>query len=189
MLTGLLYYSDGTPIIFLDCATYPAISCRTSLQSQLPWIGSFGKVNCKPLTYLPRWNNRFEEAQMKITETSMWALPRFQGSNTVGTNICDKQIGCVLLQKQSNEADEPIRIFVFLVNDTKRAYETTDCECVSEVLALLLLRSCLRCDHFNVCSARDALRWMLSLKHTTGKLARCQKRLSHSNSTSSTANV
>lgn len=52
-------------------------------------------------------------------------------------DACDKRIGCVLLQKQNDEADKPMGYYSDSLNRTECAYDMSDCRCLLVVGAVL----------------------------------------------------
>lgn len=73
----------------------------------------------------------FRALQEKLTSPPVLALPRFQGRYIIDTDACDKQIGCILLQQQSDGHDEPISYWSRSLNAMEGAYEAIHRECLA----------------------------------------------------------
>lgn len=54
-----------------------------------------------------------ETLKAKLIEPTVLPLPQSQGDYTVGTEACDKQIGCIILQKQPARTGRPIGTGLF----------------------------------------------------------------------------
>lgn len=61
----------------------------------------------------------------KLNSLPVLALPRSQGPYTVESDAYDRQIGYVLLQKELDGHNKPIRDWSGSLTDTERAYDTT----------------------------------------------------------------
>lgn len=66
-----------------------------------------------------------ETLKVKLVEPPVLALSRSQRAYTVDTDVCDKQIGCVLLQKQPERTDEPLGYWSRLLYEANCTYHTT----------------------------------------------------------------
>lgn len=100
-----------------------------------------------------------ETLKVKHIEPPGSALLNSRGCCTVDSDACQEQIGCVLLQKQPDEADRPIKYYIWWSSDAEKAYSTTHCEYLAVVWVVLLLWPYLGC-RFTVRASHDALKWI-----------------------------
>lgn len=124
------------------------------------------------------------ELQSKVFSSSFLALLRLTRKHSLDTDVCNKQMGWVLIQKQPDGYAKQVRCWYRSLNKAEKAYDTTHCECLAVVWAVLLLRTYLEQSRFTLCTEPDALRWILNVTDATGKLARCRLRFQKSNWTS-----
>lgn len=68
------------------------------------------------------------------------ATPRATGHYTAVTDACDKKIGCMLLQEESDGPVSPIEYWSRMLSEKKRRLVTTRRGCLAVVLVVLLLR-------------------------------------------------
>lgn len=92
------------------------------------------------------------------------------------TDARDRQVGCLLLQKQKDCTDQPIGYWSLRLSKPEKNLDTTHQECLAVVCAVLLLRPYFEGAKF-VIRTNHALRWILNLGDATGKLARWHLRL------------
>lgn len=67
-------------------------------------------------------------------------LTRLTGTYALETDVCDRQVGCDLPQKQPEESEEPSGYWSRSFHDTEWDYDITHKECLPVVWAVLLLR-------------------------------------------------
>lgn len=108
----------------------------------------------------------------------MLGLPHLLSEYTVDTDAYQKQIGCVLLQMQPDGTNRLIRYWSHSLNDAKSAHDTTICQCLAVIWAVVLLRTYLEGCWLTVCTDRDALKWTFKFTGSTDKLACWWLRLS-----------
>ena len=87
------------------------------------------------------------------------------------------QVGCALLQDQPNGDKLPIGHWSRSLTDAERNYTTTEKECLAVVWSILALRRYLYGSPFNLRTDYEALRWVLNLADSSGRLASWRLRL------------
>jgi hypothetical protein len=126
-------------------------------------------------------NEKQQEAFNKLRESliqpPILTLPKEGGKFTLDVDACDYQIGACLLQEQSDGTLLPCGYYSRTLNTAERNYSTPEKECLAVVWAILLLRPYLEGVSFTVRSDQVALRWLLSFKDPSGRLARWRLRL------------
>lgn len=97
----------------------------------------------------------------KLISPSVLALSQSEGIyRLVNADVCDRQIGCILCQKQLDRNNKPIiGHWSRSLMDAERAYDTTHRECLAVVRAVLLRRSNIGATHFTILADHDALKW------------------------------
>lgn len=111
-----------------------------------------------------------EPLQGKLIAPPVLTFLKSNGQYTLGTDSCDGQIGCVLLQN-GTIATESIRYWSGILKNQEKNLVTTHSECFVAVRAAVLLRSNLDGCRFIMRTDRHELRWILNLANATGELA------------------
>ena len=125
----------------------------------------------------PNAEKAFHALKDTLAKPPILALPRRSGHITVETDACDRQLGAVLLQAQADGTNKPIGFFSRSLTSAERNYDTTERECLAVVWACLLLRPYIELQRFTVITDHEALKWLLTYKESTGRLARWRLRL------------
>ena len=86
-------------------------------------------------------------------------------------------MGCDLLQEQPEGGTRPVGYWSRALTDAERNYTTTEKECLAVVWSILTLRPCQYGSPFNLRTDHEALRWVLNLADSSGRLARWRLRL------------
>lgn len=113
----------------------------------------------------------FGKPEGSLVELSTLALPRLQGTYTLFTDVCDTQIGYVLLQKLFDGTHITMSYIFHSLWDTERSrpvhYEPLAVEW-AVLLPLISLKGC----WFTVLTHHDMEKWIISLVVSTVKLLR-----------------
>ena len=98
----------------------------------------------------------------------------------VATDASAYQLGATLLQKQDETKNEwtPIGYWSKTLPDTERNYSTTERDSYSVVWAVTTQRPYIEGETFTVRTDHDALRWLMKLTDSSGRLMRWRLRLS-----------
>lgn len=108
---------------------------------------------------------------------SIIVLPRHGHRYTVDTDACGSQIGCAPLQQQLNGDNLPIASWSVVLSAPKMNYSTTEKKCLAAVWIVLILRPYLYWNTSKYPSDHHALKWVLNLADSSGRLARCRLQL------------
>ena len=154
------------------------------------FVQNFAKI-ARPLTMLtrkdasPNFENptdeeleAFETLKQRMTSPPVLALPRHGKPYIVDTDASAYQLGCALLQEQDDETYKPVGYWSYSLNDTERNYSPTERECYSVVWSVTTLRPYIEGTKFTIRTDHDALRWLMTLTESTGRLTRWRLRLS-----------
>ena len=107
----------------------------------------------------------------------IFALLRYGKKYTLDTDACAYQVGCALLQEQPSGERLPIGYWSRALTDAKKNYKTTEKEFLPVVWSILTLRPYLYGNTFDLRTDHEALRWVLDLSDSSGRLAHWRPRL------------
>ena len=99
----------------------------------------------------------------------------------IDTDASAYQLGATLLQQKDENRPKdwvPIEYSSKTLTDTDRDYSTTECECSSVVCSVTTLSPYIEGLTFTVRTDHDALRWLMKISDSTGRLMRWRLRLS-----------
>ena len=123
----------------------------------------------------------FETLKRKLVTPPILGLPKANRPYMIDTDASAYQLGATLLQQQ-NETEpnewKPIGYWSKTLTDCERNYSTTERERFSVVWAVTTLRPYIEGLKFTVRTDHDALRWIMTLTDSSGRLLRCRLRLS-----------
>ena len=156
------------------------------------FIKDYSKV-ARPLTAMlrkdatPNWDDptasersAFEELKERLTSPPVLVLPKRDRPFMIDTDASAYQLGAVLLQQQ-DEANpsvwSPVGYWSKTLNDAERNYSATERECFAVVWAITTLRPYIEGARFTIRTDHDALRWLMTLTDSSGRLTRWRLRL------------
>ena len=122
----------------------------------------------------------FETLKRKLLTAPLLGLPK---TNKQYMNVTDGsvyQLGATLLQKQDETKNEwtPIGYWSKTLTNTERNYSTTERDCHFFVWAVTTLRTYIEGETVTIRTDRTALRWLMTLKDSSGRLIRWRLRIS-----------
>ncbi len=119
----------------------------------------------------------FDELRRAQLNPPILALPRGDGLFILDTDASDTQLGCCLLQEQPSGDRLPVGYWSRTLLAAEKKYHVTERECLAVVWAVTLLRPYLEGIHFAVGTDHAALRWILNLSTSGGRLEHWRLRL------------
>ncbi|CDF38508.1 unnamed protein product [Chondrus crispus] len=120
----------------------------------------------------------FEELNARMIAPPILALPRYGRLYMIDTDASAYQLGCTLLQEHDGTNDwRLVGYWSYSINDSERNYSATERECFAVVWAVRTLRPYIEGTKFTVRTDHDALRWLMSLTESSGRLTRWRLRL------------
>ena len=154
------------------------------------FVKGFAKI-ARPLTDMmrkdvdPDFDNRtelqlqaFEALKERMVSPSILALPRYGRPYMIDTDASAYQLGCKLLQEHEEANDwRPVGYWSYSLSDSERNYSATEGECFAVVWAVRTLRPYVEGTTFTVRTDHDALRWLMSLTKSSGRLTRWRLRM------------
>ncbi|CAG9568732.1 unnamed protein product [Danaus chrysippus] len=144
------------------------------------FIPDFAKV-AEPLTRLTKkdaewsWNKEqtfaFETLRTLLTTTPVLAQADETKPYIIKTDASNFAIGAVLVQGEG-ENEHPVEYASRLLNKSERNYSTTEREALAVVWAVNKFRGYIEGTKITVLCDHQALKWLMTLKTPTGRLAR-----------------
>ena len=119
----------------------------------------------------------FGELKRRLVSPPILAPPRNGWKYTLDTDACKHEVGFALLQEKPEGGTGPIGYWSRALTDAERNYTTTEKECLAVVWSILTLRPYLYGSAINLRTDHEALRWVLNLADSSGRLARWRLRL------------
>lgn len=119
----------------------------------------------------------FETLKLRLISPPVLALPRPDRPYLIDTDASAYQLGCTLLQEQEPDQWSPVGYWSYSLNSAERNYSATERECFAVVWAITSLRPYIEGTRFTVRTDHDALRWLMSLSESSGRLTRWRLRL------------
>ena len=153
------------------------------------FVKDFSKI-AKPLTDMTRKDAKpdyanpteaqltaFETLKARLVSPPILSLPRHGRPYLLDTDASAYQLGCALLQEQEDGEWSPVGYWSYSLNDAERNYSATERECYAVVWAITSLRPYIEGTRFTVRTDHDALRWLMTLTESSGRLTRWRLRL------------
>ena len=117
----------------------------------------------------------FETLKRKLVAPPILGLPKASRPYMIDTDASAYQLGTTLLQQQKEAAPNewaPIGYWSKTLTDCERNYSTTERDCFSVVWAVTTLRPYIEGLKFTIRTDLDALRWLMTLMDSSGRLMR-----------------
>ena len=166
--------------------TYPVPQNLTQLRAFLGlanyyrrFISGFVRV-AQPLTALTRkdtpfaWTQQCQEAfdrlKIALTTAPVFAYPDFNLEFILYTDASSHSLGAVLAQIQ-NGREVVIAYSSRVLTAPKKNYSITEKEALAVLNGIKQFMHYLQGNHFVICTDHAALKWLMSIKEPTGRLA------------------
>lgn len=109
---------------------------------------------------------------------SVFALPHRECFSTLDTDVCEKWIGCLLIQDPLDRSRKPLWYSFRTLYAADQSQGTMHREYLAVVWSIFLQSTYLEGKRSEICTGQDALEWILDLADSIGRLARYTLRLS-----------
>ena len=120
----------------------------------------------------------FEHVKKCMIAPPILAWPRHGRTYMIDTDASAYQLGCTLLQEHEEpNVWSPVGHWSYSLSDSERKYSATEHECFTVVWAVRTLRPYVEGTKFTVQTDHDALRWLMFLTESSGRLTRWRLRL------------
>lgn len=107
-----------------------------------------------------------------LTTAPVLRHPDFTKPFLIQCDASEYGIGAVLFQKNEDGLENPIAFYSQKLNSCQKNYSVTEKECLAAVLAVKRFRPCVELMNFTVITDHASLKWLMSLKDLSGRLAR-----------------
>lgn len=157
---------------------------RTFLQT-CSWFRKFipeFSATARPLTELTKKNRKwvweteqvqaFELLKQKLSTAPILIQPDWKELFVLRTDASAYALGAVLLQGSEPKEERPIEYASRLLTTAERNYNTTEREALAVVWALEKFRGYIEGAEVHIATDHQPLRWLMSLKTPSGRLAR-----------------
>ena len=119
----------------------------------------------------------FDNRKKCMIAPPILALPRHGQPYMINTDASAYQLGCTLLQEHEESNDwRPVEYWSYSLSDSERNYRATERACFAVLWAVCTLRTYVEGTKFPVQTCHYALRWLMSLTESSGRLIRWRLR-------------
>lgn len=120
----------------------------------------------------PEAREAFDNLKYALTTAPILIHPDFRKQFFIQCDASDVGIDAVLLQKGLEGDETPIAFYSQKLNSCQRNYSVTEKECLATVTAIKRFRPYVEMMKFTVITDHASLKWLMSLKDLSGRLAR-----------------
>lgn len=172
---------------------YPAPATTRQIRSFLGLAGWYQRYIANystivsPITDLLRGKGRFswtteaqeafDELKTMMTTAPVLRHPDFSRPFTIQCDASQVGIGSVLFQNDDEGNEHPIAFMSKKLNAAQRNYSVTELECLAAVTAIKRFRGYVEGMKFKVITDHASLKWLMSQRDLTGRLARWSLKL------------
>lgn len=119
----------------------------------------------------------FNNLKEILTSPPVLAQPDFSKKFSIQCDASDVGIGAVLFQENSQGEEQPIYFYSAKLTTAERNYSVTERECLAVVKAVHKFRPYVEGYEFNVITDHSSLKWLMTTKDLSGRLARWSLKL------------
>lgn len=114
----------------------------------------------------------FHMLKLALTSAPVLRHPDFTREFYIQCDASEFGIGAVLFQKNRDGDENPIAYYSQKLNSCQKNYSVTEKECLAAVLAVKRFRPYVEMMKFTIITDHASLKWLMSLKDLSGRLAR-----------------
>ena len=129
------------------------------------------------LKWTPEAQSAFEKLKECLVAAPVLANPDFSRQFNLQCDASQTGVGCVLYQVNDNGEEHPVAFMSQKLNSAQRNYSITELECLAAVLAVKKFRAYIEGSHFKIITDHASLKWLMSQKDLSGRLARWSLKL------------
>lgn len=119
----------------------------------------------------------FKKLKEALTTAPILTHPDFNKRFFIQCDASSTGIGSVLFQRDENNLEHPIYYFSQKLSKTQRNYSVTELECFAAVVSVQKFRPYVEGLPFTIITDHASLKWLMSQKDLTGRLARWSLKL------------
>lgn len=114
----------------------------------------------------------FEKLKQLLTSPPVLAQPDFKRTFHLQCDASNSGIGAVLFQIDDNDEEKPLYYYSAKLTSAEKNYSVTERECLAVVKSIKKFRPYLEGYTFNIITDHSSLKWLMSTKDLSGRLAR-----------------
>lgn len=114
----------------------------------------------------------FEALKKALTTAPVLKHPDFSKRFYIQCDASNYGLGAVLYQLGKNNEEHPIAFYSQKLNSCQQKYSVTEKECLAAVMAIKKFRPYVELMPFTVITDHASLKWLMTLKDLSGRLAR-----------------
>lgn len=114
----------------------------------------------------------FENLKKALMSAPVLKHADFSRRFYIQCDACDYGIGAVLYQLNNKNEEHPIAFYSQKLNTCQKNYSVTEKECLAAIMAVKKFRPYVEMMPFTIVTDHASLKWLMSLKDLTGRLAR-----------------
>lgn len=119
----------------------------------------------------------FDLLKVALTNPPVLAQPNFHKPFHLQCDASNSGIGAVLFQLDDNNEEKPLFFYSSKLTKSEKNYSVTERECLAVVKAVKKFRPYLEGYEFNIITDHHSLKWLMSTKDLSGRLARWSLKL------------
>lgn len=126
----------------------------------------------KKFSLTPEAIESFESLKHSLITAPVLRHPDFSKPFYIQCDASEVGIGAVLFQKNDSESENPIAFYSQKLTACQKNYSVTEKECLAAVSAIKRFRPYVEMMEFTVITDHASLKWLMSLKDLSERLAR-----------------
>lgn len=121
--------------------------------------------------------NSFQNLKEVLSNPPVLTQPDFTKTFHLQCDASNTGIGAVLFQVDENSNEKPLYYYSSKLTTSERNYSVTERECLAVVKAVTKFRPYIEGYEFNIITDHHSLKWLMSTKDLSGRLARWSLKL------------
>jgi hypothetical protein len=127
--------------------------------------------------WTPAANESFEKLKQAMVSSPVLITPDYKKMFILCCDASKEGVGCVLAQLDEEGHERPVAYMSKRLNSAQRNYSVSELECLAAVLAIKKFRAYIEGQPFKVITDHASLKWLMTQKDLTGRLARWSLKL------------
>lgn len=135
------------------------------------------KPNQKKFHWTDEAQSAFENLKILLSSAPVLINPDYKRPFLIRCDASSSGVGGVLFQEEDDGAERPISFMSQKLNSAQRNYTVTELECLAAILSIKKFRQYIDGYRFTVITDHASLKWLMSQKDLSGRLARWSLKL------------
>lgn len=119
----------------------------------------------------------FHQLKSALISPPVLAQPNFSKTFHLQCDASNTGIGAVLFQKNEQDEEQPVYFYSAKLTSSERNYSVTERECLAVIKAIKKFRPYLEGYKFEIYTDHNSLKWLMTTKDLSGRLARWSLKL------------